>query len=98
MPSKKKPKLISHNEKESDLYDLLMEGNQRPEGKYNHATWEISTKGEVDTDAALVTSIHEAMHDQLNNSIKLSVKDDLILAEMRRHDELKDKEFWPQEM
>lgn len=32
------------------------------------------------------------------DSIKLSVKDDLILAEMRRHDELKDKEFWPQEI
>ncbi|HIO96841.1 MAG TPA: hypothetical protein EYG71_02835 [Leucothrix sp.] len=68
MSSKKKPTLITHNEEEGDLYDLLIEGNERPEGKYNHATWEISTKGEVDTDAALVTSVHEAMHDQLNNS------------------------------
>lgn len=68
MPSQKKPILIIHDEDENDLYDLLIEGNERPEGKYNHATWEISTKGEVDTDAALITSVHEAMHDQLNNS------------------------------
>lgn len=31
-------------------------------------------------------------------SIRLSVKDDLILSEMRRHEHLKDKEFWPQEL
>lgn len=31
-------------------------------------------------------------------AIRLSVKDDLILAEMRRNDNLQDKEFWPQEI
>ena len=31
-------------------------------------------------------------------TIRLSVKDDLILSEMRRHDQLQDKEFWPQEI
>jgi len=32
MTSKKKPVLISHNEEDNDLYNLLIEGNERPEG------------------------------------------------------------------
>lgn len=31
-------------------------------------------------------------------TIRLSVKDDLILSEMRRHKNLQGKEFWPQEI
>jgi len=46
---------------------LLTVSKSRPEGRYNHATWEIKTRAEVDSNAALIASVHEAMHDQLNN-------------------------------
>lgn len=53
---------------DDNLYKLLTSSESRPEGAYNHATWDIQTRGEVDSDAALITSVHEAMHDHLNNS------------------------------
>lgn len=64
MPEQKGAILL-HNE--NNLYELLTRSETRPEGSYNHATWEIRTKGELDSDAALITSVHEAMHDHLNN-------------------------------
>lgn len=59
---------VKKQHKDNDLYTLLTSSESRPEGAYNHATWEIKTRGEVDSDAVLITSVHEAMHDQLNNS------------------------------
>ncbi|MBV5327856.1 MAG: hypothetical protein JZU65_09485 [Chlorobium sp.] len=59
--------LMSILHSENDLYELLTHSEARPKGSYNHVTWEIRTKGELDSDAALITSVHEAMHDQLNN-------------------------------
>ena len=51
---------------EDDLYKLLLNQNN-PQGAYNHSVWEIYTKGELDSDAVLLTSIHESMHNHLNN-------------------------------
>ena len=52
---------------ENDLYKLLLNHNDSPEGAYNHSVWEVYTKGQLDSDAILLTSIHESMHNHLNN-------------------------------
>ena len=54
---------------DDDLYKLLLnQENTTPHGAYNHEVWEVYTKGELDSDAALLTSVHEFMHSHLNNS------------------------------
>ncbi len=54
-------------DQENDLYKLLLDQEDSPHGVYNHVVWEVYTKGELDSDAALLTSIHESMHSHLNN-------------------------------
>ena len=52
---------------ENDLYKLLLNHNDSPQGAYNHCVWEVYTKGQLDSNAVLLTSIHESMHNHLNN-------------------------------
>jgi len=58
--------MVKHEE--DDLYKLLLNQENTPHGAYNHEVWEVYTKGELDSDAVLLTSIHESMHNHLNNS------------------------------
>lgn len=52
----------------NDLYSLLINSKQFPEGRYNHQTWELDAHGQFDSQEAQVASMHEAMHHVLNNS------------------------------
>lgn len=62
------PKLSNFISQKNDVYELLINGDDTPTGSYNHANWKIHTQGEVDTDAVLLTSVHESMHKVLNDS------------------------------
>jgi len=53
---------------QNDVYELLMNATDSPKGLYNHAGWKLYTQGEVNTDAVLLTSVHESMHKVLNDS------------------------------
>jgi len=52
----------------NDIYNLLIESNRLPEGRYNHSTWELLSHGTCETQEALVASVHESMHYALNNT------------------------------
>jgi len=58
--------MVKHED--DDLYKLLLNQKNTPHGAYNHEVWEVYTKGELDSDAALLVSVHESMHNHLNNS------------------------------
>lgn len=52
----------------NDIYNLLIESERLPEGRYNHSTWELLTHGTPDYNESSVASVHEAMHHVLNNT------------------------------
>jgi len=41
---------------DNDLFDLLMSGKQVPQGRYNHATWDVLSNGDLVSNEALVTA------------------------------------------
>ena len=62
------PELSNFIGQQNDVYELLINATDTPTGSYNHANWKLHTEGEVNTEAVLLTSVHESMHKTLNNS------------------------------
>ena len=41
-----------------DLFELLMAGRRVPHGRYDHATWTVTTAGDALSSEAQVASVH----------------------------------------
>lgn len=50
-----------------DIYHLLFQSKETPDGKYNHQTWTTFSGPESEATMVQLTSLHESFHNELNN-------------------------------